>query len=434
MMSDFGCSWAWYTESKRYLAGGVSSSLRASMRPVPLFARRGEGAYLWDEDGNVYIDYLLAYGPLILGHAHPAVVDRMDQTARCGLTYGLQHKGEVELSKRLTQLVPCAEMVAFAGSGTEAVMLALRLARAFTGRQKVVRFHGHYHGWSDSIFTSFPGGSAIPANADEFPVPPGTAGQSLNGLRDLILVPWNDFDALERVMEDHPGEIAAVITEPVMCNSGCILPLPGYLQHLRDLTRTHGTLLIFDEVITGFRLGLAGAQGHFGVCPDLGTFGKAIAGGMPLSAVCGRRDIMELIASGTVSHLGTFNGNCMAVAAANATLDVLSADNGRIYQEMSARAVRLARGLTELLHRRGIPGLVNQIGPVLHLMFTNRDQVRTFEDFLDRDTERYSQFAEGMLYEGILLRQSGLWYLSGAHGDAEVDRTLEAADRVLGKL
>jgi glutamate-1-semialdehyde 2,1-aminomutase len=400
-----------------------------------LFVESAQGAIIRDADGNEYIDYLLGYGPLILGHSHPELTEKIHEAMKRGYTYGLQHDGEIALAKRLTEVLPCAEKVAFSGSGTEAVMLALRLARAYTGRSKIIRFHGHYHGWSDSIFTSFPSPDMASGQAGGgVAVQPGTAGQSEFSLKDIVLLPWNDAEALERTLEERHQEIAAVITEPVMCNSGCLVPLPGYLERMREWTGKYGIVLIFDEVITGFRLGLGGAHGRFGIRPDLMTMGKAMAGGIALSAVAGKRDIMDLIGSGKVSHLGTLNGNCVATAAGLATIDMLSRNDGELLRDMERIAVRLAEGLRRLMGKHGFRGVVNQIGPVFHMMFVDRDEVRTFREFSERDSVMYSRFAEKMLHEGVMIRTNGLWYVSAAHGEDEAERTLAAADRGLAAL
>jgi len=427
--------------SSRYLAGGVASSLRAAMKPTPIFAESGAGARIHDVDGHSYIDYLLAYGPLILGHAHPTLTDAVHQAMQRGCAYGLQHEGEFQLARRLTEVLPCAEQVAFSGSGTEAVMLALRLARAYTGKTKVVRFHGHYHGWSDAIFTAFPsadmrkgasGGQG--AGGEGVATVAGTAGQSAASLADIIVLPWNDEQAVADVLQSQGDEIAAIITEPVMCNSGCLAPLPGYLERLRELATQHGVVLIFDEVITGFRLALGGAQERFGVTPDLMTMGKALAGGIALSAVGGKRDIMALVASGTVSHLGTLNGNAVSTSAALAVIGELAKDDGAAFVRMNKLAERLAEGIRGLLDKHGNRGVVNQIGPVFHMMFVDRREVKSFEDFAARDSARYARFAELLLAEGVLVRPSGLWYISAAHGNEEVESTLSAIDRVLEKM
>ncbi|GBF72503.1 aspartate aminotransferase family protein [Paenibacillus sp. 598K] len=424
-----------YETSRRYLAGGVASSLRSAMKPSPLFAASGSGPRLRDVDGNEYIDYLLAYGPLILGHAHPAITARVIEAMERGITYGIQHDGEIELARRLTELLPCADQVALSGSGTEAVMLALRLARAYTGKRKVVRFHGHYHGWSDAIFTAFPSSDMrASAPTSDAAVSPGTGGQSTAALEDIILLPWNDAEALERALRAHREEIAAVISEPVMCNNGCMLPKAGYLEQMRRLTEELGIVMILDEVITGFRLGLGGAHGKLGIQPDLITIGKALGGGVAISAVAGRRELMSLIEDGTVSHLGTLNGNGVATAAALATIDVLASDDGAAYATMEHTARLLVDGLRELLAKHEIPGVINQAGPVFNLMFTDEPIVEDFATFTKKDAAKYSRFAELMLAEGVLVRSNGLWYISAVHTEREVNDTLRAADRVLADL
>ncbi|MNH86867.1 Glutamate-1-semialdehyde 2,1-aminomutase [compost metagenome] len=425
-----------YDQAKKHLAGGVASSLRASMKPTPIYAESAQGARVRDVDGNEYIDYLLAYGPLILGHAHEGLTEAILSAMKNGYTYGLQHQGEIELANLLAEVLPCADKVALSGSGTEAVMLALRLARAYTGKRKVVRFHGHYHGWSDSIFTSFPsaGLNQQVTSAANTTIPPGTSGQSENSLDDIILLPWNNPEAIEAVLRSQSGEIAAVITEPVMCNSGCILPKPGYLELLRQLTEELGIVLILDEVITGFRLSLGGAHGRFGINPDLVTVGKALGGGIAISAVAGKADIMKLIDDSTVSHLGTLNGNCVSTAAAIATIHELAKDNGAAYARMESFMVTLAAGIRELLHKHKLPGIVNQIGPVFHMMFIDAPEVTDFDTFNRKDGAKYARFAEIMLNEGVLLRPNGLWYISTVHKETDIQATLQAVDRALSQL
>lgn len=436
-MNNYNTSRVKLQESSKCLAGGVSSSLRASMKPTPLFAQSASGVRIRDVDGNEYLDYLLAYGPLILGHANPALTERIHNAMVKGYTYGLQHEGEIELAERLVEILPAVDKVAFSGSGTEAVMLALRLARAYTGKQKIIRFHGHYHGWSDAIFTSFPSpdmknDSAPTVGLTE--ILPGTGGQSLNSINDIIMLPWNDPQALEQALKLHQHELAAVIMEPVMCNSGCIEPREGYLEFARKWTEQLGIVLIFDEVITGFRMSLGGAHGRFGIYPDLVTMGKAIAGGVSLSVVGGKEEIMKLITTGQVSHLGTVNGNCIAIAAALATIEELSKDEGKIFDQMEKIAQQLVVGIRELFVKHQIKGLINQIGPVFHIMFIDQLKVADFETFQLRDAGKYVAFAEQLLNEGILVRNSGLWYVSTLHRETEVQETLGAIDRALTKV
>ncbi|OMF34647.1 aspartate aminotransferase family protein [Paenibacillus sp. FSL H8-0548] len=424
-------------QSKKYLAGGVASTLRAAMKPTPLFAASGKGARIRDIDNNEFIDYLLAYGPLILGHAHPSLTSALTEASLTSVAYGLQHEGEIELARLLCEILPCADKVALSGSGTEAVMLALRLARAHTGRRKVVRFHGHYHGWSDAIFTSFPSADmkqSANSPESEAQILPGTGGQSERSLEDVILLPWNDFEALEKLLREEHGQIAAVISEPVMCNSGCIKPKENYLAFMRALTDELGIVMILDEVITGFRLGLGGAHGKYGLKPDLVTVGKALGGGIAISAVAGNAEIMKHIELGTVSHLGTLNGNAAATAAAISTLRELASNGGSAYIQMNEVTNELVAGIRKLLIKHQIPGILNREGPVFHMMFTEQSIVEDFQAFNQRDAALYSQFAELMLNEGVLVRTNGLWYVSAVHGQQEIKDTLHAVDHALKQL
>jgi len=424
-----------FAESQTVLAGGVASSLRAAMKPVPLFVESASGVRVRDIDGNEYIDYMLAYGPLILGHANPVVTDAVHQAMQRGSTYGLQHEGEIALARKLTEILPCAEKVAISGSGTEAVMLALRLARAHTGRSKVVRFHGHYHGWSDSIFTSFPSpdmrqSAAASDRADK--VLAGTGGQSELSLEDVILLPWNDAETLETVLRERGHEIAAVISEPVMCNSGCLKPKEGYLERIRELTKELGIVMILDEVITGFRVHQGGAHARFGIKPDLVTIGKALGCGIAVSGVAGSKELMAHIDNGTVSHLGTLNGNSIATAAALATIGELSKEG--VYEKLEQTGDQLVNGIRQLLAKRGIPGIVNNVGPVFHMMFTQETKVEDFDSFNKRSGAAYARFAELMLEEGVLVRPNGLWYVSTMHTADDIEATLQAIDRSLARM
>ncbi len=428
MGAGFDGSRRLYEESKQVLAAGVSSNLRLAMKPVPIFAERAEGSRLYDVDGNDYIDYMLAYGPQILGHAHPRFVEAVRRQAALGQAFGTQHRGEIDLARKIVEHVPSAESVSLSSTGSEAVHVALRLARAFTGRTKIVRFEGQYHGWFDNVFVapaaSPRGGSALP----------GTAGQDPLALAEIELLPWNDVEALEACFRRHRDKIAAVITEPIMCNSGCLPPAPGYLERLRAVTSAHGSVLIFDEVITGFRLGLGGAQAALGVTPDLTTLGKAVAGGMPLSAVAGRGDIMALIASDRVTHMGTLNGNPLCTAAAVATIEALEEDGGAAYRRMEELTDLLTGLLAEIAAREGLPLVINRCGPVFHTMFSEERPVTRYEQFLRRDASRFAELAAILMEEGVLVRPSGLWYVSAAHTRADAEDTADKFERGARRL
>jgi glutamate-1-semialdehyde 2,1-aminomutase len=416
-----------YARACASLAGGVSSGLRRSARPYPMYYQGGEGSRLRDVDGNQYIDYALAWGPLILGHAPPEVAEAIAQQVRRGLTYGAQHDLEYEVAERLTKCIPCADAVAFANSGTEIVQVALRLARAVTGRRKHMKFTGHYHGWDDFVLVSYhPSQDQMhashgkPVAVAEGQLPPDC----------VVVAEWNDRDSVERAFADNPGQIASLLCEPLVCNSSCMPAEEGFLGFLRDITKQNGSLLIFDEVITGFRLALGGAQELYGVTPDLATYAKAIGAGTALSVLAGRGQYMDLIAKGKVVHAGTLNGNTICLAAARAALDVLMKDGGAVYAPLRQRGERLRNEVQALLRSAGLPAVTNGEGAVFHISFASRP-ARTYRDTLAADTALYSDFALALLDEGVVVLPDGRWYLSVAHTDADIEHTIEAVRRAL---
>ncbi|MBS1832484.1 MAG: aspartate aminotransferase family protein [Acidobacteria bacterium] len=416
-----------YNRAQQSLAGGVSTSLRRSARPYPLYFSSGKGAAIHDVDGNSYVDYAMAWGPLILGHAPPAVERAIVAQASRGLTYGAQHNLEYEVAERLTSIIPCADQVCFANSGTEIVQVALRLARAATGRRKFLKFEGHYHGWDDSVLLSYRPSAEQIAAANGAPVGVGL-GQLPS--TQAVIVEWNNRQSVEAAFAANPGEISAIICEPLACNCSCLPPLDGFLEFLREITNRHGALLIFDEVITGFRLAPGGAQEHYGITPDLATYAKAIGAGTPLSALAGKREFMDLIASGKVVHAGTLNGNPISLAAAKAALDELTKDGGNIYREMHRRGDTLRAGLQTMLQAAGLPVVTNGVGPVFHLSFA-ASPPRNYRDTMKADAALYSDFALALLDEGVMVLPDGRWYLSTAHTDDDVAATLAAARRIL---
>jgi glutamate-1-semialdehyde 2,1-aminomutase len=407
--------------AKRSLAGGVATAMRAAQRPVPLVVDHAEGSHVVDVDGNEYVDYVLGFGPMLLGHSPAPVVEAVSAQLRRGFTYGAQHRLEAELAERMVECVPCAELVCFSTTGSEAVHAALRIARAATGRSKVVKFEGHYHGWLDPVHVNTPG--LPPARGEPAPVP-GTGGQAASD--DVIVARWNDARELERALA--AGDVAAVIMEPVAGNGGLIAPLPGYLERARELTEAAGALLIFDEVVTGFRLALGGAQERYGVTPDLATYGKAIAAGMPLSAVAGRREVMEVAADGRMRHVGTFNCAPPAAAAAVTALDVYRDGSPGLYADLERVTGALAAGLAEAAADAGVPLKVHQEGPLLQTFVLDPDQpVTSYADTMRADAEAYAIFAERMLERGVIVLPRGWWFVSTEHTDADVAATLEAA-------
>lgn len=407
-----------YTRARRSLAGGVSSNVRSLSSPVPLFYKGGRGSRIFDVDGNEYIDYCLGQGPLILGHSHPRVVEAVKRQLEIGQLYAGQHELEIFVSEKLQRLIPCAELVRFSNSGSEAVHIALRVARAFTGKKKVIKFEGHYHGWFDNILVSL-----NPGREEFFRPKLESKGQTDAVLDEVIVLPWNDLELLRHVLRTQADEIAAVIMEPVMCNTGCILPEDGYLEGVRRLCTESRTVLIFDEIITGFRLGLSGAQGYFGVTPDLATFGKAMASGFPASCLAGKREIMELIADLSVVHAGTYNSNPVCLAAVLATIEEL--EEGDHYQRLFALGRQLMRGINELAERKSLGLLIQGLGPMFHLSFTEQKRIRNYRDYLGVDAARYVSLANHLQNVGIRVIPRGIWYLSTAHTEEDIAITLE---------
>lgn len=417
-----------FERAQQSLAGGVSSGLRRSARPYPLYFASGSGAQMVDVDGNAYLDYGLAWGPLILGHSPPEIARAVGAQVRRGLTFGAQHDLEFEVAEKLSEVIPCADLVCFASSGTEIVQVALRLARARTGRPGLLKFEGHYHGWDDTVLVSYHPTARQIAAAEGAPI---GAGSGQRSHPDLFIAEWNDRQTVERIFAEHGSEISAVICEPLLCNSGCIPAEPGFLQFLRDITMHTNSVLIFDEVITGFRLGLGGAQERYGIVPDLATYAKALGGGLPLSALAGRKQFMSLVANGEVVHAGTLNGNPVVLAAAKETLKVLSRDSGAVYKDLMRRGERLRSGIESLLRGRGYEVVTAGEPAVFHLAFMGQP-ARCYRNLLRADTERYSEFALALLDEGLLVLPDGRWYVSTAHTDEVIDRTLAAVERVVG--
>ena len=404
------------------LPGGVNSPVRAfkSVGGEPFFAKRAEGAYLVDVDGNRYVDYVGSWGPMIAGHAHPAVLDAVSRTMRDGLSFGVPNALEVTMAETLARLVPSLEMVRMVNSGTEATLSAIRLARGATGRNRIVKFEGCYHGHGDSFLVKAGSGMLTLGVPDSPGVP--------KALADLTLtLPYNDFDAATRLFEQCGGEIAGLIIEPIVGNANCILPRDGFLQHLRELCTAHGTLLIFDEVMTGFRVALGGAQERYGVRPDLSTFGKIIGGGMPVGAYGGRADLMRQIApSGPIYQAGTLSGNPVAMAAGLATLELIQAPG--FHAALEARTHQLCDGLEQAARDAGVAVTTNRSCAMFGLFFTDR-RVETYADAIACDVGAFNRFFHGMLKRGVYLAPSAYeaGFLSSAHGDVELAHTIQAA-------
>jgi len=410
-------------EAGSIMPGGVTSDFRLGVSPTPLVVREADGPYLFDLDGHRLIDYYLGMGPMILGHRPQVVVDAAVAQLGKGILYGAQSEIEYEAARLVVEMVPCAELVRFGTSGTEAIQTALRVARAATGRTTIVAFEGHYHGWLDNIAWR-----QDPANGS---MGPFSKGQDEGAMRSLEVLPWNDADRLlERLSR---GDVAGVIMEAVMCNTGAIAPRPGYLEAVRESCDAHGTVLIFDEVITGFRLAPGGAHEVLNVKPDLATFAKALANGFPVSAIAGRRDLMELIGgAGRVVHAGTYNGQAVSMAACVATLTQLQ--DGSVHSVLAERGERLMSGIKTLLADHGIPAVVQGRPQIFHVAFGRSEPIMDYRDTLSTDRGLYLRFTSALLERGVRALERGAWFISTAHDDGVIDMTLEAVDAALADV
>jgi glutamate-1-semialdehyde 2,1-aminomutase len=416
-------------DAERYSPGGVHSNFRLTTDPCAYMYARAEGSKLYDVDGNAYIDYALGMGPAILGHSPRVVIDAISESLWAGQCYGGQHRWEVELAREICRIVPCADKVRLSLTGSEAIQAAMRVARAYTGRWKIIKFEGHYHGWCDNIFVSVHPGAGEAGEPSQPNKVAGTPGQDRLAFENLSILPWNDIEAFRLLVSDSGQDIAAVIMEPMMCNTSVILPGPGYIEQVRELCDAHGILLIFDEVITGFRVGLSGAQGYFRVTPDLAVFAKALATGLPISCLAGRSQVMDMFGRGQVMHGGTFNTNVISCVAALATLRELESSD--VYERLGAAGAKLMDGLRVAARSRGLPFLVQGIGPVFHMTFTEQTEIRNYRDYLKCDLARQRQFVEALIQNGVRITSRGTWFLSAAHTDKDIDATLAAADRAL---
>lgn len=434
-----------YERALDVLVEGVSSPSRgaANYHPYPLFMERGEGTVMVDADGNRYLDIMLAYGALIHGHAHPRLVRTLQTAAERGALFATANEPEIEVAERLCRIIPGVERVRFANTGTEAAMGALRLARGYTGRRKFIKFEGHYHGWSDPFSVS---SNPLPLSVvghyhDPISVP-DSSGITPGSLEDTVLVPWNDADRVETALKRHPGQIAAIVTEPVMANMGVIPPAPGYLQALRDLADRHETLLYVDETVTGFRLAPGGAQECFGIQADVVTFGKAFGAGFPVAAIAGRAEIMEALRWGGVLHYGTQNANPALLAVVRESFDMLMEDDGAAFRHLDTLANHLVSGLRSAIVEAQVPALVQHVGPMLQIFFllpghesvTEISNFRGFSAHVDR--ERFKRFAHGLLDRGIYLSPSASLHsvLSTVHTMADMDRIIMNAAETLQSM
>lgn len=429
-MTTFEGSRQLIAEASQTLPGGVNSNYRLGIAPTPLVFERGEGPYLYDADGNRLIDYYLGMGPMILGHNPAPVLETVEKQLGSGILYAGQSRIEQEAARMVCDMVPCAERVRFSCAGSEVVQAVIRLARAATHRSVIIKFEGHYHGWMDNILWSI---APTPEEYGPEEAPnaiPASAGQDLQAGLHTEVLPWNNLELLEKRLER--GDVAGVIMEPAMCNTSTVFPGDGYLEGVRRACTETGTVLIFDEVITGFRVAPGGAQAHFGVTPDLATFGKAIASGFPVSCFAGRADLMELFASGGVMHGGTFNGHPACMAALVATLKEL--EKPETFAALDRQGTRLMEGIEEALDAADIHARVEGFPQIFHVGFGVEGQVTDYRSSLQADKERYVRFTEALHFRGVRALERGAWFLSTAHTADVVDETVAAVAAVAREI
>ena len=419
-----------FKEAQKYIPGGVNSPVRAfaGVGGDPVFFKQGKGAYLFDEDDNRYIDYVGSWGPLILGHTHPDIVKVAKEAIDRGTSFGAPTHVEIEMAKRVCEIVPSIELVRMVSSGTEATMSAIRLARGATNRDKIVKFEGCYHGHADSLLIKA-GSGALTLGVPTSPGVPAELAQH------TITLPYNDIDAVKKCFDELGDSIACIIVEPVAGNMNCVPPIAGFLETLREVCDKHASILIFDEVMTGFRVSLGGAQQYYGVTPDLTTLGKVIGGGMPVGAFGGKREIMKQIApTGPIYQAGTLSGNPVAMAVGLKTLELISADG--FYERLSKLAKRLLDGLKSVAKECNIPLTTNQAGAMFGFFFSEEEQISHFSQVCKCNLERFKAFYHGMLDRGIYLAPSAYetGFVSAAHTEADIDATIDAAREVMQEL
>ena len=419
-----------FQTAQTLIPGGVNSPVRAfkAVGGTPPFIEHAEGAYIYDEDGRKYIDYVGSWGPMIAGHNHPQILQAVNEASARGLSFGAPTKAEVQMAEKICQLVPSIEMVRMVNSGTEATMSAIRLARGYTGRDKFIKFEGCYHGHADTLLVKAGSGALTFGE-------PTSPGVPADFAKDTLVADYNDIESVNNLFANNSGEIAAIIVEPVAGNMNCVPPKPGFLSELRAVCDKHGAVLIFDEVMTGFRVALGGAQDFYKIKPDLTTLGKIVGGGMPVGAFGGKKAIMQHLAPiGPVYQAGTLSGNPVAMAAGLASLDLVSKTD--FHKQLSQKVTKLVQGLQKAADAQGIPFTTNAVGGMFGLFFSNKENISSFADVSACDTDRFNLFFNQMLAAGINLAPSAYeaGFMSIAHSDEDIERTIEVAEKIFANL
>jgi glutamate-1-semialdehyde 2,1-aminomutase len=424
----------WFSRATAVLAGGISSSARGTTtgdKPYPLYITRGAGSHIWDADGNEFVDYLLSYGSLPLGHADPAICRAVAAQLAEGTMFGTCNTQEVELAEQICRMVPCAELVRFANSGSEAVCGAVRAARGFTGRNRILKFEGHYHGWVDVLAVSNRPSAEQSGPVEQPFSHPHSRGIPAGVVADVVICPWNDIDILRSMLDEHKDELAAVIAEPIVANNACIMPVPGYLDALRAECTRRGILLIFDEIVTGFRVARGGAQELFGVIPDIAVYSKALGGGLPISAFAGRRQVMLPVAANTVKHGGTYNGNPLCAASAVNTLRALGSEQA--LQKIHAHGEVIIDAIRRAAMDNRVPCIVQGLGSMFQIVFGIDGPIRHYRDLHAADSRRYAAFRQSLLEQGMHVNSAPLacWFVSTAHTDDDAEFAVAAVARAM---
>jgi glutamate-1-semialdehyde 2,1-aminomutase len=430
----------YFARAQQSLVEGVNSPSRgaAVYAPGPIVLERGRGSHVWDVDGNEYVDFMMSFGALIQGHAHPKIVEVVSKMVAEGSHFAAATPAETEAAERFRRMVPTAESVRFANTGSEATMLALRLARAHTGRTKFLKFEGHYHGWYDPYCLNGHGHPIEQLGPPENPTKiPDSEGIPASVFEDVVVAPWNDIPRLETILQQHGSDLAAIITEPIMANMGCILPQDGYLQQVCDLAHRYGALFILDEVVTGFRYAPGGCQQYYNLKPDLSTFGKALGAGFPVGAVAGPRTILDRMrwSEHMVLHYGTFNGHRLTMSVVAANLDLLSRKGS--YEKLFAIGDSAVAGLRDVFQRHNVPAIVQGFGPMFQVYFTSRKNIQDYRDYCQFvDTAKFSRFVHLLHDHGVYMTPSnGLhWIISTAHSEKDVETLIAAADQACSEL